>query len=38
LQYVEFFGKFYTGGGRAFDPLKTAEKYVNINHKKKNNK
>lgn len=35
LQYVEFFGKFYTGGGRAFDPLKTAEKYVNINHKKK---
>ena len=38
LQYVEFFGKFYTGGGRAFDPLKTAEKYVNINHKKKNNR
>ncbi|OTP10039.1 V-type sodium ATPase subunit I [Enterococcus sp. 10A9_DIV0425] len=35
LQYVEFFGKFYTGGGRAFKPLKTAEKYVNINHKKK---
>ena len=22
LQYVEFFGKFYTGGGRAFNPLK----------------
>ncbi|MBA5770737.1 V-type ATP synthase subunit I, partial [Escherichia coli] len=21
LQYVEFFGKFYTGGGRAFNPL-----------------
>ncbi|WP_165003719.1 MULTISPECIES: V-type ATP synthase subunit I [unclassified Enterococcus] len=36
LQYVEFFGKFYTGGGRAFNPLKTAEKYVNINHKKNN--
>ena len=34
LQYVEFFGKFYTGGGRAFQPLKTAEKYVNINHRK----
>ena len=35
LQYVEFFGKFYTGGGRSFKPLKTVEKYVNINHKKK---
>ncbi len=35
LQYVEFFGKFYSGGGRVIDPLKTAEKYVNINHKKK---
>ncbi|GEL92878.1 V-type ATP synthase subunit I [Enterococcus villorum] len=35
LQYVEFFGKFYSGGGRAFNPLKTVEKYVNINHKKK---
>ncbi|EOL44170.1 V-type ATP synthase subunit I [Enterococcus caccae] len=30
LQYVEFFGKFYTGGGRAFKPLKTEEKYMNI--------
>lgn len=38
LQYVEFFGKFYTGGGRAFQPLKTAEKYVNINHQKQKNK
>lgn len=35
LQYVEFFGKFFTGGGRVFNPLKTAEKYVNINYKKK---
>ncbi|MBF8808415.1 MAG: V-type ATP synthase subunit I [Enterococcus lacertideformus] len=35
LQYVEFFGKFYSGGGRTFKPLKTVEKYVNINHKKK---
>lgn len=35
LQYVEFFGKFYEGGGRAFDPLKTSEKYVNIESKKK---
>lgn len=35
LQYVEFFGKFYTGGGRAFKPLKTEEKYVNIERKSK---
>ena len=34
LQYVEFFGKFYEGGGRAFSPLKTEEKYVNIEQKK----
>ncbi|WP_375180175.1 V-type ATP synthase subunit I [Enterococcus rotai] len=35
LQYVEFFGKFYTGGGRAFKPLKTEEKYMNIEKNKK---
>lgn len=29
LQYVEFFGKFYDGGGRAFKPLKPSEKYFN---------
>ena len=34
LQYVEFFGKFYEGGGRAFRPLKTEEKYVNIEQEK----
>lgn len=28
LQYVEFFGKFYEGGGKAFSPLKTLEKYI----------
>ncbi|MTD39108.1 V-type ATP synthase subunit I [Erwinia sp. CPCC 100877] len=33
LQYVEFFGKFYTGGGRAFKPLKAEEKYINIEKK-----
>jgi V/A-type H+-transporting ATPase subunit I len=33
LQYVEFFGKFYAGGGRAFAPLRTEEKYVNIEKK-----
>lgn len=30
LQYVEFFGKFYSGGGRSFKPLKTEEKHTNI--------
>lgn len=34
LEYVEFFGKFYEGGGRAFAPLRALEKYVWI----KNNK
>ena len=32
LIFVEFFGKFYDGGGKAFSPLKPAEKYVR--HKK----
>lgn len=30
LIFVEFFGKFYEGGGRAFNPLKPAEKYFDI--------
>ncbi len=30
LQFVEFFGKFYTGGGRKFSPLRPAEKHVYI--------
>lgn len=30
LQYVEFFGKFYTGGGRAFRPFERKTKYVKI--------
>lgn len=30
LQYVEFFGKFYEGGGRSFTPLKVNTKYYNI--------
>ena len=33
LQYVEFFGKFYTGGGREFKPLSCNAKYVNITEK-----
>ncbi|MEG0590578.1 MAG: V-type ATPase 116kDa subunit family protein, partial [Lachnospiraceae bacterium] len=30
LQFVEFFGKFYEGGGRAFHPFTTNTKYVDI--------
>lgn len=30
LQYVEFFGKFYDGGGRAFHPFNLKTKYVDI--------
>ncbi len=30
LQYIEFFGKFYESGGRAFAPLEPKSKYVNF--------
>lgn len=30
LQYVEFFGKFYEGGGRLFNPFKENTKYADI--------
>ncbi len=30
LQYVEFFGKFYSGGGRAFNPFSMKTKYYKI--------
>ena len=30
LQYVEFFGKFYEGGGKAFEPFMLKTKYVDI--------
>ncbi len=30
LQYVEFFGKFYTGGGREFRPFGRKTKYIKI--------
>ena len=30
LQYLEFFGKFYRDGGRAFQPLKVKTNYVDI--------
>lgn len=30
LNYVEFFGKFYTGGGRQFAPIATLQKHISI--------
>ncbi len=30
LQYVEFFGKFYTGGGESFTPLKLSQEFVTV--------
>ncbi len=30
LEYVEFFGKFYEGGGRKFNPFKENTKYFNV--------
>ena len=30
LQYIEFFGKFYEAGGRAFTPLAIRTKYVDV--------
>ncbi|MBU5455546.1 V-type ATP synthase subunit I [Caproiciproducens sp. MSJ-32] len=30
LQYVEYFGKFYEGGGKPFKAFKSSEKYVKI--------
>ena len=30
LQFVEFFGKFYEGGGKEFKPFKASNKYVQI--------
>jgi len=33
LQYVEFFGKFYEGGGRAFNPFSMKTKYMDIHVK-----
>ncbi len=34
LQYVEFFGKFYEGGGRAFEPFAAKTKYFKITEEK----
>jgi len=30
LQYVEFFSKFYEGGGKAFKPFKINTNYINL--------
>ncbi len=30
LQYVEYFGKFYEGGGKPFKPFKSSNKYIEI--------
>lgn len=38
LQYVEFFGKFFEGGGILFKPFKAEEKYLNIEKKIGGNK
>lgn len=34
LQFVEFFGKFYEGGGSAFKPFRTSTKYITITEEK----
>lgn len=36
LQYVEFFGKFYEGGGRAFIPFQSKTKYYKVKEKMNN--
>lgn len=30
LQYIEFFGKFYTGGGREFSPFRADRRYTTL--------
>ena len=34
LQFVEFFGKFYEGGGKTFEPFRAETKYVDIKEEK----
>ena len=34
LQFVEFFGKFYEGGGKSFEPFHAETKYVDIKEEK----
>ena len=37
LQYLEFFGKFYADGGKAFRPLEARTKYFDIVKEEVNN-
>lgn len=34
LEYLEFFGKFYQGGGKAFNPLKINTKFIKLDTEK----
>lgn len=34
LIFVEFFGKFYKGGGKSLNPLKVSEKYIQLKDQK----
>ncbi|WP_297520368.1 V-type ATP synthase subunit I [uncultured Clostridium sp.] len=34
LQYVEFFSKFYEGGGRPFSPFKTVDNFISLKKNK----
>jgi V/A-type H+-transporting ATPase subunit I len=34
LQYVEFFSKFYEGGGKPYQPFKIETKYTNLNDRR----
>jgi V/A-type H+-transporting ATPase subunit I len=34
LQYVEFFGKFYEGGGKPYKPFKINTKYIRVNDRR----
>ncbi|MCY6356473.1 V-type ATP synthase subunit I [Clostridium sp. ZS2-4] len=36
LQYLEFFNKFYEGGGKKFTPFKPLNRFMNITNKKAN--
>lgn len=38
LQFVEFFGKFYETGGKAFEPLKPREEHIIIEHNHRSKK
>ena len=37
LQYLEFFNKFYEGGGRKFTPFKSVSKFMNVSNEEIDN-